>query len=94
MSFARISLNMSLPVQWVLRYPSPAIKRLGREADHLPPVVAKLRMTGIELHSAVCLHLVHSVDFTCPFTLPRIGSDFMVEGGGAVDDGLECLNHP
>jgi hypothetical protein len=34
MSFARIPLNISLPVQWVLRYPFPGIKRPGREADH------------------------------------------------------------
>jgi hypothetical protein len=25
------------PVQWVLGVPSPRLKRLGREADHLPP---------------------------------------------------------
>ena len=43
MSFARISLNMSLPVQWVLRYPALGIKQPGREADHYPPSHAEVK---------------------------------------------------
>jgi len=48
------------PIQWVLGALSPGSKRLGREADHLPPSSAAVKHAGcytstppIRLHGVV-----------------------------------------
>jgi hypothetical protein len=55
---SRLALGPNQTIKWVPGALSSGVKQQGREADHSPPISAKVKKTDLHIHSPIQLHTV------------------------------------